>query len=698
MNQNTDNIEFGEFRIDSRNKRLTRGDQHVPLTPKVFETLQVLVQNAGNLVAKSELMEQIWPDRFVEESNLTFNIKMLRKALGDSSTDPKFVETVPRRGYRFIAQVNEPLSAASLTPPTRSTIALHPYLVAAVVIVVFAMAVAGFAIWQRRASAGTAPTFAYVATKLTESGNISQAEMSHDGTLVAYTSQGNGKESLWLRDLGKGSNTQILQPTDDTYTGLTFSRDGKIIFFARIPKDRSSAASIYGLPTNGGIPTKLADRTEGWIDTSPDGRSLSFVRYDEGKGDANKLMLMNLDGSNQRDVMASEHTNVFWVNSFSPDGKKMIAAFGRANTSSREMNLVEIDLETNTRTIISQSYFYIADVQWLDDGKVLFTASENIGDPTRIWQLDRSSNVGRALTDAAVSYWRISCGSTCEKMAATTVSPDFRIFSVNIKGERAVRELAQARDGLAHSPDGKIVYASDSAGTEDIWIMNPDGSEQRQLTSGNGVDSEPLVSPDGRTIAFTSNRTGSSRIWRMNIDGSDQKQVTFDNGGIMISFSRDSQWLYYKEAVSSIIWKVNVAGGNAMPAFDQRYGYDCVFSADGTKFAYLEKDKQTQKFAMKLIDAATAKPISQFELSPGESKPYSIRFSADGTSIYYVAEGRSGQNTMWQQAINETQPRRVIDIGPRSAKEAELSPDGLSISYIRGHWEHDAILLERAKQ
>lgn len=697
MKEEQENFEFGEYRIDGQNKRLMRGSENVPLTPKVFETLQILVQNAGNLVGKSELMELIWPDRFVEESNLTFNIKMLRKALGDSSNDPKFIETVPRRGYRFIAEMNKPIELAADQVETQPRTARRRLLFATTATAICAMAVAGFALWQQRASAVNASPLSFASTRLTESGNISQAVLSHDGELVAYSSHGNGKESLWLRDLASGSNTQVLQPTDDSYTGLTFSRDNKAIYFVRVPKDRSSGAAIYSLPTNGGIPTKIADRTEGWIDTSPDGKLLSFVQYVEGKGDLNKLMLMNVDGTNARVVMVSAQPSVYWVSSFSPDGKKLVAAYGRSNTSSKEMMLVEIDIETNSQRTVSENFFYISDVQWLEDGSVLFNASEKIGDPSRIWKLDRVTGKGIVQTDAGVSYWRISCGNTCDKMVATTISPDFRIYSVDTKDARTIRELAQARDGLAHAPDGKIVYASDSAGTEDIWIMNADGTQQRQLTTGNGVDSEPLVSPDGRTIIFTSNRSGASRLWRMNIDGSNQTQISNENGGIAISFSQDSQSIFYKEAVTGVIWKISTSGGQAVAVFDQRYGYDCVFSVDGTKFAYLEKDKQTQRFVVKMLETSTAKLIAQYELMQGESRPYSVRFSPDGNSIMYVAEGSNGQNTLWQQPINEPRPKQMLAIGPRSTKEVELSPDGSFVTFIRGQWEHDAVLLERSK-
>src|SRR4029078_1254828 len=96
--------QFGEFTVDRDQKVLFRNGVPLPLTPKVFDILIVLVENWGHIVEKDELMRRVWPDSFVEDANLAFNIQRLRKALGDDARHPQFIETVARRGYRFIAQ------------------------------------------------------------------------------------------------------------------------------------------------------------------------------------------------------------------------------------------------------------------------------------------------------------------------------------------------------------------------------------------------------------------------------------------------------------------------------------------------------------------------------------------------------------------------------------------------------------------
>src|SRR5262245_22539529 len=98
--------EFGPFRLDLKERLLLRENESVSLIPKAFDLLVALVESGGRLVEKDELMRRVWPDSFVEEGNLAQNISLIRKALGESET-AKFIETVPRRGYRFIASVRE---------------------------------------------------------------------------------------------------------------------------------------------------------------------------------------------------------------------------------------------------------------------------------------------------------------------------------------------------------------------------------------------------------------------------------------------------------------------------------------------------------------------------------------------------------------------------------------------------------------
>ncbi|HEV8426860.1 MAG TPA: winged helix-turn-helix domain-containing protein [Pyrinomonadaceae bacterium] len=133
MSHYTDNYEFGPYQFDLNRRVLMRAGEAIPLTPKATEILVMLLANAGQLVEKDELLKEVWPDTFVEESNLTQNIFTLRKALGDDRADPRYIETVTRRGYRFIAPVtvvnavNFP-TTAGVTNSEQLIVAILPFL------------------------------------------------------------------------------------------------------------------------------------------------------------------------------------------------------------------------------------------------------------------------------------------------------------------------------------------------------------------------------------------------------------------------------------------------------------------------------------------------------------------------------------------------------------------------------------------
>src|SRR5262245_37406145 len=116
----TPRYEFGPFQLDPSNRVLLREGETISLTPKATDLLLILVANAGEILKKDELLKVIWPNTFVEESNLTQNIFTLRKVLGDRRVDPRYIETVPRRGYRFVASVTDTKRQNQLGPISRT--------------------------------------------------------------------------------------------------------------------------------------------------------------------------------------------------------------------------------------------------------------------------------------------------------------------------------------------------------------------------------------------------------------------------------------------------------------------------------------------------------------------------------------------------------------------------------------------------
>jgi DNA-binding winged helix-turn-helix (wHTH) protein len=230
MSSTGSSFEFDEFVLDTGEKILLRDGDVVPITPKVFELLLVLVENHGHIVEKDKLMDRVWANSFVEDSNLTFTVRQLRKVLGDDTQNPRFIETVPKRGYRFIAKTVERVAAAEATPDLHSPVdtpaaksnssingfqksePFRRYIFLAGFLLIFgAVGVTIYSFWSK---AGTSAGSGNVKIqRLTSNGKTKVAAISPDGKFLAYVAGDEGSQSLWLRNIAAGGDLEVLPAT-----------------------------------------------------------------------------------------------------------------------------------------------------------------------------------------------------------------------------------------------------------------------------------------------------------------------------------------------------------------------------------------------------------------------------------------------------------------------------------------------------
>ncbi|MEK7724515.1 MAG: winged helix-turn-helix domain-containing protein [Acidobacteriota bacterium] len=690
--------EFSDFRVDVKNNLLKHHGKAVSITPKVFETLVLLLENAGNLVEKDEMMSKIWNDRFVEESNLTFNIKMLRKALKDDAANPIFIETVPRKGYRFIAKLRDSnvikhsskLPDEILETPKNTK---QKYLVAGALALILIGLVTAYAIFRRNADSNqTILTKEFSSIKLTDTGKSFHPTISPDGKFIAYISESNKKQSLWLRQLSNGQNTQILSANTDMYYGLAFSPDGENLYFASKPLD--GVISIYRIAMLGGVPTKIVERSEGGISISPDGKKICFVRYDKGNSKQNKLMMVDADGKNERLIKQSDSGQVFHTHTFAPDGKRITISYGHSDNASKEISLTEIYVESGEqKEFIKEKFFSIRNLVWLpNQNSLLMTASESLGDVSRIWEIDARTRKIKPISHDSTSYSKISIPKNADSIVTETITADFRLFTGETANPSNIEYLTQARDGFAFAPDGKIVYASDASGNEDIWIMDADGTNQKQLTGEVSIDAYPIVSPDNLFIYFSSNRNGKYEIWRMNIDGSNQTKISQNASGVPRFVTPDGKWVYFENSLTQIVWKAASDGSDEQPLFSDKLGYFHAFSPDGMQMAFLKKDKETSKFMLSVISLENKQIIKTYQL-PNNKTPYFLNWTADGKFLNYLMMS-DNEGIVWIQDVTKESPTELSKLGNESVLDCRLNANISKFGFIRGNWKHDVVLLK----
>lgn len=695
--------QFEEFTVDGDQKVLLRNGSPLPLAPKVFDTLLILIGSSGRIVGKQELMSRLWPDSFVEESNLTFNIQQLRKALGDSARQPRFVETVARRGYRFVAAVTETESkgggtaAASQPLVAEGSRFRRSYLSIGVVLLFLIIGSVVLGSWFARKRVpiddSTAPLLSrpFKSEKFGTRGFVRVA-ITPDGKYAAYTQDVDGKASVWLRQLETSENIQIVPPSNERYLGIAVSRDGNSIYFVRQTLSDPPVASIYRVATFGGIPSKIKDIAEGTVSASPDDKQLSFTRCNYQDDDFCSLMLVDVDGQNERNLLTRRRPIRLSGAQFSPDGSVIAFASGESWNGGSDFRLMTINLATGVeRQLAHKVFFDITSLKWLPDGNgLLVTAKENHDGRLRIWYVSASTGEAQALTQDATDYIALSLNKAADKLIATYTTNTFHLYTAKVDNVSNPRSLASGRHGLAFTPDGKIVYEGNDG---DIWIIRQDGGEQRQLTNNPASDFFPTVSSDGRFIYFSSTRTGSTQVWRMNIDGSNQTQMTKHEGGYPVFVTADGQWIYFDSGLHQTLWRVSSKGGDETRVSDISVRTPVV-SHDGRWAAYFFRDTEDNRLKIGMMSTETGKLLKVFALSNDTFQRGRICWLPDNTGFYYVAV-KGSQSFLWRQSLDQSKaPEQIANLGAEEFSGLALSPVDGSFAFIRGKWVHEAVLIE----
>ena len=277
---------FSTFEFDPRTAELRERDRVTVLQQQPAEILLALLERQGDLVTREELVRRLWPSgTFVDfDRSLNKAVNKLREALRDSADEPQFIETLPRRGYRFIAASTvggnsadtvcvpagapsavstgaDPLSASKGVVAIRVSDEAerqgHKWVFNALVvaaIVLIAGGIAGYRFW-RHGHGGEAEGLQL--TRLTDNRRTERVAISPDGRYVVYAAKQGGGPGLWIRQVPtRSSDVEIVPPEDVNFAGLTFSLDGNYVYFVRGGKDNSAVNSLFVTPVLGG-PVRL---------------------------------------------------------------------------------------------------------------------------------------------------------------------------------------------------------------------------------------------------------------------------------------------------------------------------------------------------------------------------------------------------------------------------------------------------------
>jgi Tol biopolymer transport system component/DNA-binding winged helix-turn-helix (wHTH) protein len=741
--------EFEDFRLDAAHLMLYKNGTTVSLKPKVVETLVALIERRGELISKDELMNRLWPDSFVEEANLSQNIYLLRKTLGNCAGGQPVIETFWRRGYRFnckvrqssdvelffathtktlvveeetigesernaVSEISQPVSGKSvlrsLMPTRLKSLSAKP-LVGAVVLIFGSLLIfsaARFFQYLSKTSSPNKPNSARAfsgikISRLTPDLNILSAAISPDGKyLVYYDWNESGKRSLWIKDILSGSGTTILPPRNEGYYDMTFSPDGAYVYYNTWEKGHPNK-TIFRVPFTGGEPQPIAYDTVSPLTFSPDQQRIAFVRARPG---GQSIILANSDGSGEEKILSSRGGTTGYESwgsnlSWSPDGKRIAICGGRIINDRYTYELIEVNVaDGSERIIASPGWNYLDDVAWLSDQSGLIVrARETHASPWQIWHVSYPNGDPRRITNDLNDYDDVSLSADSRFLVVNKIVGNWNIWLTHFQDTGRANQItfggtaADGAYGVAFTSDGEIMYTSPRDGNTDLWAMNTDGSEQRQLTKNAGeLNGWPSLTPDGRFTIFVSTRSGTWQIWRMDADGGNPQQLTHSGIAQNPFLSPDGAWIYFTllDEQNSFIARIAVSGGE--PTITKHSTLSNVFagpiSPDGKLMCvgfYDTASKQPwKKGVMSVESGELLNTFDSFQRFGG--------WTEDSKSLIVVRDVDQRSN-LWLQPIDGSEPRQLTKFEGGMIRSFAVSPDFKQIAISRGNPSAEAILI-----
>ncbi len=659
-----------EIHLDSRELVVRGKVKRLPW--RAFDILLVLVENAGAVVPKEQLLKQVWGGVAVDDSNLTQAVAQIRKAVGEIADGTSYIETIPRIGYRIVAQaVVSPVPEPEPTLPFRPAAQQAPRAAArrwtpAILAIALTTLVAGMAAVIANSSRNRFPEADPVETPFTAlEGEELSGSFSPDGREVVFTwARHGGTSDIYLKAL----YSETVRPfvvSDSIEMGPVFSRDGRFIAFLRLTTD---AAMIIVKPRDGGperIVTGISKPHVALL-ANP-GPYLAWTNDSRGLIYAHNRSLHLWRLAESRPVRITNPPGTAALGdadpALSPDGRTLIfvrvAHVGSADLYRLPLN-GNFEPAGPPTVLLSNGYWNRSPAWHPDDRRVVFNSGP--WGRQRLWSLDvREPSSAKPIPGAGADAQQPAVSPLTGDVLYTRWFFRRQIWSFLASGRGRVAQVprplfASTRaDSLPRvSRDGShIVFSSDRSGTFELWLARSDGSDLRKVTSFDGLPAgSPDLSPDGKTVAFDHLVDGQRDIFLSDLYGGNLRRLTDHPADDVIPrWSADGKSIYFAShrGGPSEIWKADVASGQAMQ-MTRGGGVVAEESSDGRTLYFTSADGgSTAIFAMP-AGGGDARKI----LAPVWHRAMSV--TSDG--IYFVSP--HNQNEVRFLDFTSGSERRVI--------------------------------------
>jgi len=564
----------------------------------------------------------------------------------------------------------------------------------AALLLVVLLAAAGYGIYSLLQRSKHMPFENFEITNLTNTGHVALASISPDGKYLLQVHSGNGLESLWLRHIATGSNTQVVAPAATHYQALTFSPDGSYLYFLRRDEEEHIIGILYAAPVLGGTPHVVARDVDTQITFSPDGQRFAFLRekHDSPYWD---LVVMKSDGSDEHELLKDKTIlSDSYTPAWSPDGKTLLIPVVQPTKDTiGGFDLVDAATGKEKNFAIERERIYYQPV-WMPDGQGLIVPSADLTSgplQAQLGYLSYPKGEYRLLTHDTNDYGHPSLAADGKTMVANQTKLTFELdvapaaSTMQLKPVPLSSQVNLWRWGWM--PDGRLIVPQSGQ----LKMVTPAGNETVLLNDTTHISDQASACADGRYIVFRRvNRTGAAvvNIWRMDVTGSNVSQLTAGQNDREPVCSSDSKWVYYiDQADNRYIKRVPVGGGapetvvkSPVAAFD--------LSPDGKLVSSSDVREEDHKLMVRLDPTDGGNTTYLDADSRMTSTPM---FSPDGKSIVYVVREK-GVDNLWEQSLDGKSRKQLTTFPKDLIFRYAFSKDGKQIAIERGNIESDAFL------
>jgi Tol biopolymer transport system component/DNA-binding winged helix-turn-helix (wHTH) protein len=589
---------FNGFTLDLAAMRLCHGQQELPLEPKSFRLLELLIENRDRVLRKDEIFRAVWPDTAVTDNALTRAVAQIRKALDDDPKNPRYIETVPTIGYRFIGELTEdrqqPASAPAVPVAPRRRTAI--WLASAGAAAVLLAALAAWKLVPRPAPPAMSPAMPLT----TYRGNEEAPSFSPDGNQVAFQWNGENEDNtdIYVKTVDPGATPLRLttDPAPDRWPA--WSPDGRTIAFVR--SLASGKQELILIPALGGPERRLLELKSLFDNRSP-GPAWSgdskWILISIPTGSGSTLSRVSAEVGETTPITNAQESMADSFPAVSPDGTTLLyERHGGFNFGDLYALPITADMKpAGAPRLLLGGHQLGGQGGWTPDSKQVI-ARVAFGQLVRMPAGGSSSPQLIAEVGNNVNTFDISRRGN--RLAYSVLNGDSNVWRIDLKAKVPHPEPLVAstmRDVYPqYSPDGrKLAFHSNRAGHgSQVWVADSEGKQPRQLTFETvGLTGTARWSPDGQTLTVDSNTTGVFQVYTVSADGGKMTPLTHGAyPSFSASWSRDGRWIYYTSRATGRdeIWKMPAGGGTPVQV-THNGGIMAVESTDGNTLYFCKE-------------------------------------------------------------------------------------------------------------